>query len=84
MKKPNTTFLKYHLSLVLSTHTSNNHAQTMQSQHPVSPTFNVSTSSTGSTTLNNPTTRTQESSNSGDLVPNPFDLKIRRPKFTGK
>ena len=65
--------------LALSPTSSLHHQRSLSTNTPVSPPASMHAVAT-----NNVMTRSIDSSTSNDQTSNPFDVKIRRPKFPGK
>ncbi|CAF0832417.1 unnamed protein product [Rotaria sordida] len=67
----------------LSQHSGNTHSNAPSHNLITSPTANITTTSPNVTTSNNQMLRSPEPNSSNEQTSNPFDVKIRRPKFTG-
>ncbi|CAM4740239.1 unnamed protein product [Rotaria magnacalcarata] len=68
-----------------SPHSTVNHAHSPSNNPIMFPTSNMTTTTTtvNTTTSGNSMIRSQDSNSSSDQVANPFDVKIRKPKFKG-
>ncbi|CAF0761296.1 unnamed protein product [Rotaria sp. Silwood1] len=67
----------------LSPHSATSHSNSPAHNLIISPTSNITTTSVNVTTSNNQMLRSQETNSSSEQTSNPFDVKIRRPKFAG-